>query len=58
MKIKFIVGDISIIGFGKSQLNKTIELPKELAKSLIESNIAIEVKKGKIKTGEKPREVN
>ena len=53
MKIKFIVGDISIIGFGKSQLNKTIELPKELAKSLIESNIAIEVKKGKIKSQER-----
>ena len=57
MKIKFIIGDISIIGFGISEEGKTVDVPKELAQSLIESNIAIEVKKGKIKTGDKPSEV-
>lgn len=57
MKIKFLKGDIEIMGFGKTEEGKTVEVPNELAKSLIESDIAIEVKKGKIKTGEKPREV-
>jgi|TARA_R100000482_G_scaffold3016_1_gene1137 hypothetical protein len=57
MKIKFTQGDIEIMGFGKTEAGKTVDVPDELGKSLIESDIAIEVKKGKIKTGEKPSEV-
>ena len=56
-KIKFIKGDIEIMGFGKTEAGETVNVADELAQSLIESDIAIEVKKGKIKTGEKPSEV-
>jgi hypothetical protein len=56
MKIKFIQGGITIIGFGKTELNKTVDLPKDLAKSLIESGIAKEVKNSKIKEEETSKE--
>ena len=38
-KIKFIQGDIEIMGFGKTEAGKTVNVPDELAKSLIENSM-------------------
>tara|TARA_R100001015_G_C4609970_1_gene165284 strand:- start:913 stop:1089 length:177 start_codon:yes stop_codon:yes gene_type:complete len=56
-KIQFIVNNWTIVGFGKSEAGKILEVPDSVAKSLIEDGIAIELEKGKI-TKKVKKEVN
>ena len=44
MKIKFIVGDLTIVGFGKAEKDKIVTVSNELGANLINDGIAIEVK--------------
>ncbi len=44
MKIKFIVGDLTIVGFGKAEKDKIVTVSNKLGANLINDGIAIEVK--------------
>ena len=49
MRIKWIKGDIEVVGIGKAELGKEIEIPQEIAQSLILQGIAKLSKASKIK---------
>jgi len=53
MKIKFIKGDLTIVGFGKAEKDKIVTVSKELGANLVNDGIAIEVKASKIKEEDK-----